>query len=71
MDIYQVPNDVTSLLWLSELLGVSRNTVYRLAASGDLDDFGVFRLGRSYRVSKPLALRRLRGSDPVPAAVSR
>jgi DNA-binding MurR/RpiR family transcriptional regulator len=71
MSIYGYPDDVGSLSWLAELLGVSKTTVYRLASTDQLKDFGVFRVGAQYRVAKARALREVRGSDPVPAAVSR
>ena len=57
-----LPDDVGTLDWLAkEVLGVATSTVYRLAAQGELDEFGVFRVGSQYRVSKPKALRRAHG----------
>jgi excisionase family DNA binding protein len=59
-----LPEDVALLSWLAEQLGVSGSTIYRLAAAGELADFGVFVVGRQYRVSKPRALRKIHhGAD--------
>ena len=58
-----MPDDVALLPWLAEQLGVAESTVYRLAAAGQLRDFGVFKVGAQYRVSKPAALRTIHGTD--------
>jgi hypothetical protein len=71
MTAFGIPDDVGSLDWLAGLLNVSKTTAYRLASTGQLDTYGVFRVGVQYRVSKPRALREVRGDDPVLAAVSR
>ena len=62
----QPASDVDHLSWLAAELGIGESTAYRLAAAGQLDQFGVFKVGHQYRVSKPKALRVLRGEDPEP-----
>lgn len=64
MGARSLPADVATLEWLaSEVLGVGVSTAYRLAATGELANFGVFRVGAQYRVSKVKALRAIHGSD--------
>jgi hypothetical protein len=58
-----LPDDVGGLSWLAGVLGVADSTCYRLASTGELDVFGVFRVGSQYRVSKPKALRAIHGLD--------
>jgi DNA-binding MurR/RpiR family transcriptional regulator len=61
----RLPDDVGLLSWLADQIGVSESTLYRLAARGELERFGVFRVGAQYRVSKPKALRAIHGeSEP-------
>jgi hypothetical protein len=52
-------NDVATLSWLRDELGVGGSTIYRFAHEGKLERFGVFRIGKQYRVSKPVALRAI------------
>jgi hypothetical protein len=62
-----LPNDVGLLSWLAEQLAISESTAYRLAAAGELTEFGVFLVGHQYRVSKPKARRAIHGtSDNAP-----
>lgn len=62
-----LPVDVALLGWLAGELGVAQSTVYRLASAGELAEFGVFKIGSQYRVSKPKALRRIHdGADSRP-----
>jgi hypothetical protein len=63
-----LPDDVARLSWLADELGIADSTCYRHAALGDLAEFGVFRAGSQYRVSKVKALRRIHGSAPEPAS---
>lgn len=46
-----LPSEVQTLPWAAQQLGIGRATAYRLAASGELP--GLFRVGRSYRISVP------------------
>jgi hypothetical protein len=69
MTTHGLPDDVAHLSWLAEQLGIADSTCYRLAALGDLKEFGVFQVGGQYRVSKVKALRRIHGADPEPVAV--
>jgi hypothetical protein len=63
-----LPDDVGLLSWLAEQLGISDSTAYRLAATGELEDFGVFLVGHQYRCSKVKALRKIHGADAEPRA---
>jgi hypothetical protein len=66
MSTRSLPDDVGLLSWLAEQLGVAESTCYRLAAVGELSDFGVFKVGHQYRVSKPKALRAIHGTELEP-----
>ena len=66
MSARSLPEDVALLSWLAEQIGVSESTCYRLAATGQLADFGVFRVGVQYRVSKPRALHAIHGNGTDP-----
>jgi hypothetical protein len=58
-----LPDDVGLLEWLAKQTGTSESTLYRLAPTGALAEFGVFRVGHQYRVSKPRALRKIHGEE--------
>ena len=47
-----IPADVANLRYLAARLGISEDTVYKLASSGRLTGIA-FRVGRSWRVSIP------------------
>jgi hypothetical protein len=53
---------VGTLEWLGEQTGTSTTTMYRQAKVGALAEFGVFKVGAQYRVSKPRALRAIHGA---------
>lgn len=63
-----LPDDVARLSWLAAELGIADSTCYRHAKLGELQEFGVFRAGAQYRVSKVKALRRIHGAEPEPVA---
>ena len=63
MSTRALPDDVAVLSWLAAELGVAESTAYRLAALGELDEFGVFKVGVQYRVSKPKARRKIHGES--------
>lgn len=56
-----LPEDVGLLSWLADELGIAESTAYRLASTGQLAEFGVFRVGAQYRVSKTKANHKIRG----------
>ena len=58
-----LPSDVGNVEWLAEQLGLAVSTAYRLAATGELARFGLFKVVASYRVSKPKALRAIHGAE--------
>ena len=58
-----LPEDVGLLPWLADELGIAESTAYRLASTGQLAEFGVFKVGAQYRVSKAKANRKIRGGD--------
>lgn len=49
--------ELQTLSWLSEQIGMSRNGLYRAAEAGRLAEFGVFKLAGRWMVSVP-AFRR-------------
>lgn len=61
-----LPADVGTLEWLAGETGISVSTMYRLAALDELEEFGVFKVGAQYRVSKPKARKRIHGTDSEP-----
>jgi hypothetical protein len=62
-----LPADIGTLEWLAtEVLGVAVSTAYRQAAAGELSQFGVFKVGAQWRVSKVKARRAVHGEEREP-----
>jgi hypothetical protein len=70
MSTRALPEDIGTLSWLAEALGVGDSTCYRLAKTGELAEFGLFKVGAQYRCSKVKALRSIHGmeTDSTPVA---
>jgi len=63
-----LPKNVKPLAWLAEQLGIGESTCYRLASTGELAKFGVFKVGHQYRCSVPAAHRAIHGAGTEPGA---
>ena len=55
-----LPDDVAYLSWAAEQLGIANSTAYRLAEAGEMP--GAFKVGGSWRISKPRFLREIHGA---------
>jgi excisionase family DNA binding protein len=54
-----LPDDVATLAWAAEQLGIGESTAYRLAPQGEIP--GAFKVGAQWRISKPKFLREVHG----------
>jgi hypothetical protein len=61
-----LPDDVELLPWLAQQLGIAESTAYRLAPTGALAAFGLFKVGSQYRVSRLKAIRAIHGAEAEP-----
>jgi hypothetical protein len=58
-----LPADVELLPWLATQLDISKATAYRLAKTGQLERWGVFKVGSQYRVSVLRFNREFHGDE--------
>jgi hypothetical protein len=59
-----LPDDVATLAWAAERLGIGESTAYRLAPLGQIP--GAFKVGAQWRVSVPKFMREVHGNGAPP-----
>lgn len=58
---FALPDDVKTLDWAAERLGIGVSTAYRIVGSGHIP--GAFRVGGQWRISVPRFLAALHGTS--------